>query len=302
VREQFRLRDGRRIDWLEYGDPSGVPALYLHGTPSSAREAAWLDAPARAAGVRLIAPDRPGYLDSQARRGERIDGVARDLVELVSGLGVERFAVAGFSGGGGFALAVGAAAPDRVTTVVVGGGMGAVGSAPDSGLPAFTRMLFATAALQPTLSRALIAAPMYWVARRFARDLGHPRQGAASMLRGAAKGAQLEAVDAYIASRSDEQLHAELADRVRSFRSLDGLVVDLAAYAGTWRVDLSALTMPVQIWHGLEDPAVPVGFARALARALPSAHVHLCEGEGHFVFHSHGREVLEAVASSFSAP
>lgn len=300
MREQFRLRDGRRIDWLEYGDPSGIPAVYLHGTPSSAREAGWLDAPARAAGVRLIAPDRPGYLDSQATHGERMDDVARDVVELADGLGLGRVAVVGFSGGGGFALAVAAAAPERVTTAIVGGGMGAVRSAPNSGLPAFSRMLFSAAALQPRISEKLVALPMYFVARRFARDLADPRQGATSMLRGAARGAQVAAVDAYVDSRSDEELAAELSDRVRSFRSPKGIVIDLCAYAGSWLVELTTLTMPVEIWHGSADPAVPVEFGKTLASSLPNARLHLCEGEGHFVFHSHGPEVVASIAAASS--
>ena len=43
TRQQVRLADGRRIDYLELGDPAGVPAIYLHGTPSSARRdnASW---------------------------------------------------------------------------------------------------------------------------------------------------------------------------------------------------------------------------------------------------------------------
>lgn len=301
-RNDFSLADGRRMRWLDLGDPAGVPALYLHGTPSSAREAGWLEKVARGAGVRLIAPDRPGYLDSQASAAARVDEVAKDLVELVDALGVNRFAAAGFSGGGGFALAVAAAVPDRVTTVIVGGGMGALGSAPGNGLPAFTRLLFATAAWHPRISRMLIAAPMYWVGHRFQQDLVDPRQGAKGMLRGAARGAQVEAVEEYVSSRSDAQLDLELRDRIRGFRSLQGIVIDLSTYASKWRVDLSSLTMPVEIWHGQDDPAVPVAFANALAAAVPQPRLHLCAGEGHFVFHAHGQEVVDAIVASLPAP
>jgi pimeloyl-ACP methyl ester carboxylesterase len=218
--------------------------------------------------------------------------VVDDLVDFADGMHLDRFAVAGFSGGGGFALAVAARLPHRVTTVIVGGGMGALASAPRGALPVLARMLFATAPLRPRLARVLVAAPMRLAARRFARDLDHPRKGAASMLRGAANGAQLAAVDAYVAMRSDEALRAELSDRIRSFRSLAGVVTDLRMYGGAWPVDLAALTMPVEIWHGRSDPAVPIAFAEALARTVAQPRLHLCDGEGHFVFHSHGVEVM----------
>jgi len=278
ARRQLRLADGRRIDYLDLGDPAGRPLLYLHGTPSSAREVGPLEALAADRGVRLIAPDRPGYLDSQAARGADVRGVAADLLELADLLGFERFAVAGFSGGAGIALAVGAAAPARVSTVLIGGGMGAFNSVPDSGLPALTRVLFAAVALQPRIGALVVTPVMQIVARRFRKDLADPRAGVASALRGAASGSQLPAVDAYVDSRSDDELRAELADRVRSFQSARGIVLDVAVYARDWRIDLASLTMPVEIWHGTNDPAVPLAFAKALDASLPDSRLHVLRG------------------------
>ena len=63
-RDTIQLADGRRVDFIEYGDPDGAPAMYLHGTPSSAREARWLHDSALTAHVRVISIDRPGYQSS----------------------------------------------------------------------------------------------------------------------------------------------------------------------------------------------------------------------------------------------
>src|SRR5690242_16188951 len=78
---------------------------------------------AKAHGVRLIAPTRPGYGDSTLSP----PGLARtapDTVELADQLGLDRFALVGSSGGGPFALAVAAAAPERVSAVAVLGSPG----------------------------------------------------------------------------------------------------------------------------------------------------------------------------------
>jgi pimeloyl-ACP methyl ester carboxylesterase len=45
----------------EVGDPAGAPVLYLHGTPDSRLARHPDDGLAAAAGVRLLAIDRPGY-------------------------------------------------------------------------------------------------------------------------------------------------------------------------------------------------------------------------------------------------
>ena len=58
---QVTLTDGRTLAYAEYGYARGAPAFYFHGTPGGRLEGRFLDAAARAHGVRLIALDRPGY-------------------------------------------------------------------------------------------------------------------------------------------------------------------------------------------------------------------------------------------------
>src|SRR5690348_2952515 len=126
MRQHVQVADGRRIDYREFGDPDGAPAVYLHGTPSSASEGRWLDASARHARVRIVALDRPGYLGSEARSPVSLAAAAEDIVAVAGALGLDRFAVVGFSGGAAYSLATAHAAPERVTVVHVGGGIGSL--------------------------------------------------------------------------------------------------------------------------------------------------------------------------------
>ena len=41
--KQLVLRDGRKLGYVEYGDPGGIPLIYLHGWPSS--RLAWTSDP-----------------------------------------------------------------------------------------------------------------------------------------------------------------------------------------------------------------------------------------------------------------
>lgn len=56
----LRLGDGRRLGYAQYGRPDGQPVFYFHGHPGSRLEARLADQAAAAAGVRVIAVDRPG--------------------------------------------------------------------------------------------------------------------------------------------------------------------------------------------------------------------------------------------------
>lgn len=49
-----------KVGMYEYGDPGGRPVLTFHGIPASGAGFDFADAPARARGLRILAPDRPG--------------------------------------------------------------------------------------------------------------------------------------------------------------------------------------------------------------------------------------------------
>jgi hypothetical protein len=61
VGEVITLANGRRLGFAQYGDPAGKALLFFHGTRGSRLLGRGLDAAARRHGIRLIAPEHPGY-------------------------------------------------------------------------------------------------------------------------------------------------------------------------------------------------------------------------------------------------
>ena len=114
----LRLGDGRRIGYAEFGDPQGSTVLAFHGTPGSRLMFALTDEAARARGLRIIAPERPGYGLSDFHHRTSLAQTAEDMTAFADALGLERFAMIGVSGGGPFAIAAAAAMPER--TVLLG--------------------------------------------------------------------------------------------------------------------------------------------------------------------------------------
>ncbi|MFP5322474.1 MAG: alpha/beta fold hydrolase, partial [Acidimicrobiia bacterium] len=113
------LAGGRRIALDDRGDPDGVPVVYCHGSPDSRLARHPDDALAGVAGVRLLAPDRPGIGHSDPDPDATPASVADDVVALLDRLGIERAGVLSWSTGAVFALALAGAHPERVAGVVL---------------------------------------------------------------------------------------------------------------------------------------------------------------------------------------
>lgn len=129
--QRLRLPDGRMLGFCVYGDPAGMPVVFLHGTPGSRLQIAFAHEVCRGLGVALIAPDRWGYGLSEAPRHVELGTYADDMAALMDHLGHARFAIGGVSGGGPFAAAVAARLVSRVLAVAF---VSPVGPIADAGL------------------------------------------------------------------------------------------------------------------------------------------------------------------------
>lgn len=98
--EHHTLADGRPLAYSEFGDPTGITAFHAHGGPSSRIEGRIFDKAAQARGYRFIVTDRPGMGESTYLEGRRLLDYPQDIAELADSLGIERFGVTGWSGGG----------------------------------------------------------------------------------------------------------------------------------------------------------------------------------------------------------
>ena len=119
-----RLSGGRRLGYAEYGPARGRPLLWFHGTPGARRQIApEARTLAHERGVRIVAVERPGIGESTPHVYRALVEFAADIEQLADSLGIDRFGVAGLSGGGPYALACAHEMPARVVAVGVLGGV-----------------------------------------------------------------------------------------------------------------------------------------------------------------------------------
>ena len=73
-----------------------------------------------------------------------------------------------------------------------------------------------------------------------------------------------------------------------------GVAYDVTIPA-TWPIPLEEIQVPVYLWQGELDTAVPPSSSRFLARQLPECRATFIPDAGHFWIFEHVREVLETL-------
>jgi pimeloyl-ACP methyl ester carboxylesterase len=282
----FALSDGRALGYAEWGPPDGAPVLGFHGTSLSRLAHLGEDAP-RAAGVRLILVDRPGYGRSDLHPGRTLLDWPRDIAELADGLGIDCFAVFGMSGGGPHAASCAYALPDRVSALGLVSSPAPVWDRPELrfSAPPHRRPMIELAERDPDL-----------VARRLLDDCRAELERMAAGSRNG-KGDGPEADQALMAD-PDIRARFDAAKAETIARGPEGYARDLfLLYVAPWGFGPEEITVRTRIWHGGEDAAVSPRIADFFAETIPESRLHLIPGAGHLLLWSHAEEILRSLAA-----
>ncbi|MDS0299309.1 alpha/beta hydrolase [Halogeometricum sp. S1BR25-6] len=256
-----RLPDGRRVAYAEYGNPEGVPVCFLHGTPGSRLLGGLFADRAFEAGVRVFAPDRPGYGRSDAEPVRTPADAGRVVAAVADEADASRVGLVGFSGGGPHALAAAATRGDRVRRVDVVAG--AVPPSLRSSPPPTLRLLEILCERMPSLAARLVGAQAR-LARRAPPSLVT---------------SQYTSVDGALPDGVADLVARDFAAAFARHRR--GFVTETRLLAHPWEFSLEDVAAPVGLWHGDEDANVPVEGARRLAAWLPEADLTVLDGADH---------------------
>jgi len=278
------LPDGRTLGWAEFGDPGGKPVLYCHGFPGSRLEAELTNTAAGRHGLRIVAPDRPGYGLSDFQPGRTLASWPADLAHLADALGIDTFAVLGISGGGPYAAACAHKLPRRLTGVGIVCGLGPTDRHLLRQMKAPARWGFGIARHAPALARLLFGGPV-------GRIMGRKPEAVLRLLSVSAPEADRQAL---CRPGVRNILTASIREAFRQGGA--GAACDLCLFARPWGFDPAQAKAPVRLWHGEQDPTVPAAMGRHLAERIPGCHGEFLAGEGHFSLPiRHMDEILSAL-------
>lgn len=269
------LPDGRKLGYAEYGVPTGSPMLFFHGSPGSSYiHADMTDIVARR-GIRLIAVDRPGYGLSSLQPGRTMLDWPNDITALADALGLQRFAVIGFSGGSPYALACAFRLPNRVTKIALAGAL-----APQ-GVPGVTE------GMSPMVSG------LYALAQSNPDELKNTFAAVAP-----SPGALVEAMSASLPEWDKIEVNKRMAEFETEYAltllgGIDGVVTDFVLASKDWGFTPGSINAEVYLWSGSADHNTPPAMTHYLSMQLPNNRTFMLPDEGHLSLYVHWEEILE---------
>ena len=274
--------DGRTLAVEDTGDLDGHPVLVHVGTPAGRRlYGAERIASAKRRGLRLISYDRPGYGGSTSQPGRSFADTAADVRAICAELGISRLPMWGSSGGGPAVLACAALLPDLVPAVV-----SVASPAPYDAEGLDWLAGFSPEALEEVrvMQEDVPAAREYFRRECDAIVSVPPEQ--------AARDNQWRTPEVDLAVLTDEMVSMQMA----LAPGIEGSWEDCVAQITPWGFDVGAISVPVLLMHGREDPAVPFAHGEWLAAHIPGVKTRFFDGEGHALLERHLTEVLDWVS------
>src|SRR6516162_6327154 len=263
-----QLHDGGVVAFQEYGDATGTPVIFCHGWPSSRTMAQLANEPARALGVRIISPDRPGISDSTVHFDRKLSDWPSVIERLVDHLKIGEFRILAISGGAPYAYATAVAMPERVRAIAVVGGVVPFAELKDfKGLLPLYRYMLTFHRSRPQVLRK-----MFWLVRPFL-SIRAPIRIRPLLL----KMLLLRPCDA-ASLRDDAAFEAIFESQRRAWRgSAEGVMIDAQIYAQPWGLMVEDVRVPVRLWHGKEDRAFSVRLAEQVAKRLPNCEARFVD-------------------------
>lgn len=250
---------GVRIAWSEQG--SGTPALLIMGH-SFTQAQWWPVAPELATAHRVVTLDNRGVGGSDLGPAFTVADMVADCLAVLDAAGIQDAHVYGVSMGGGIALELAMAHPERVRSVVLG----------------------------CTMAKTEVIAPPSWWMKTLVRLLpsGTRRKVSAGRLYSDAAPADRVARDQQILQESRIPMSAFIAQAEA-----------IAAYSTT-HDRVRALNVPALVLHGTDDPAVPYAEGKRLAELIPGAQLVTYEGARHNFLIEHGEHANAQVLEFFA--
>jgi pimeloyl-ACP methyl ester carboxylesterase len=286
----IQLSDGRTLAYLDTGDPEGRPLFYFHGGPGSRLEGLLFDELNQQLAIRMISPDRPGFGLSDFQQDRTYLDWPDDVRELADQLGIDRFAVLGWSSGGPHAAAVAHGIPQRLAVVAIAAGEGPYASddLPESVLTSATfsgsranKLFIWSANHGPWLMRAFFTMARFLIFRSPA-GLG-----------GGSYGSDMSVRDQQLFAR--REFSAGMVEALR--QGAEGWTREYTIERQDWPFSLEDIHAPtVLVIHGEEDRGVDPRIAEYVSMRIPSCNEPtIYPGEGHSVVYYRYGEIIQAM-------
>lgn len=271
------LPSGASAHIRDEGNPSGPVLVLIHGSNASLHT--WEPWVAELGGTyRTVSMDLPGHGLTGRVPGDDYsrEAMAAFVIEIMDALGIERFAVAGNSMGGGVSAMIALEHPERVSALIL------VNSA---GIPVERN------ANDVPLAFRLAGMPVIGKVLRYVLPRSVVEEGLKKVFVD-----QSKVTDEMVARYLDLSLHEGNRDATR-IRFAQNAARDEVAFAAR----LGEISMPTLIMWGDQDGLIPVAAAHEFQARIPHAELVIYENVGHVPMEEVPEESAAAVAAFLAA-
>ncbi len=283
---ELRTPDGRRLEWIEFGDPAGAPVVYMHLDFGLIRWPAGAERAAKKRGLRVVVPVRAGYgrSDLHDKGADHLAGVTADYAAVLDHLGIRRAAIICMGSDLRFAMNLSTLRPALVSGII-----GCAAQLPLRTAVQYERMdkwqrfILANARYAPRVLPFLVQAG-FSLARRLGKEkfFSQVNGGSPADMDAFARADVREAV----LVGSEICLGAKKSAHEAFTRECVGSEKDWSAVA-------RACTVPVVLLQGDQDPQTPVLTMRELMVDYPQLTVEFLPHTGQLLFFAEWPRVLD---------
>lgn len=277
---QICLKDGRTLNYREFGNCKGKLVLWFHGLNSSCREPGYVNEQICRSGLRIVAVERPGIGKSTYDCDREILDWPDDIRQLVAALGCHKFGIIATSGGSSYGCACALKMPHRVTHLALVSPYSPI-DAPciESGnVDGLVRF----AANRPNLAKAALKATANQLERNPDKVMKRAKKKYSD------SDVELVYSNPEVYQHRIENLHRVVA------QGPCGLLTELTLQANDWGFEVCKIrNVPVSIWSGGDDPITPPSMAKYLNRQIRGSRLTTGPNDGHVTaLTNHVRAIL----------
>lgn len=265
------------MGYAEYGDPTGFPIFLFHGNPGSRLSWGLMPDCPFLPGIRIIAPDRPGYGLTEFKK-HALEKWPENITELADKLDIDKFSLFAPSGGGPYALVCAWKIPDRL---ILFGLFGSVGpNVPEATVGAIKSLRLLWKISNPLFG--LVKLQMWLIARMVRKN---PDKILARL-----REMELSEWDKTIFDRPEirEMFKRGFPEAYR--QNGIGSAYDTTIPA-KWPIPLEEIKIKVFVWQAQPDQLTG-NMSKYISERLPNAELEVIPDTGHLWILDHMPEVL----------
>jgi len=271
--QSIPLPDGRRLGYVEYGDPDGEPVIYCHSLIHPDQQMFHILEMQHQLKYRIISPKRPGFLHSTpVNKPYSLQEHASDIIQLANHLKLSTFKVMAHSNGCPFASALAHNYPQCVEKLLLISGFVPPYLDDLNKIKSNDRHMYKLGKFLP--DKALIKVANMAIKGFF--------KNSSSLIQSNLN--HVSASESMFMKTPEAQDFLQQWIQASYPNRTEAVVQDLFVRIRDWGFNPKQIQVPVILYHANDDSTVDISCAKRMSSAIPKCETHYLDEGGHYIF------------------